>query len=100
LAFIACLLCCHDAAAFQYDFSQDDYQLVIEKAKSPIVIDGLLNEPHWQQADSITDFFACFPVDTGLAQAQSTVRMTFDDDNFYVGVVCYDPIEGDYIVQS
>ncbi len=99
LLFIACLVIAPMAWGFQ-DFTQADYQLAIEKAIAPIKVDGVLDDAHWQQADSITGFFACFPVDTGLAQAQSTVMMTYDDNNLYVGVICHDPIAGDYVVQS
>lgn len=41
-----------------------NYQLNIKKAKSAVVIDGILNEPDWKAADVAKDFYMVLPMDT------------------------------------
>jgi len=73
--------------------------LTIRKAPSPITLDGVLDEDAWQSAQMETGFYRQFPTDTGLVEQQIAVRVTFDDGNFYVGAVCYQP-RADYTIQS
>ena len=73
--------------------------LHIRKAASEMKTDGLLDEAAWRQALVAVDFLKQFPVDSGLADTRTEVRMTFDDHNLYVGVTCWQPRE-DYTVQS
>ncbi len=74
-------------------------QIHIKKTVQPIKVDGLLDEDAWKNAEQATGFFLQFPVDTGFSDQQTTVRVTFDDRNFYVAAVCYQP-RTDYTVQS
>ena len=54
-----------------------------------IDIDGLLNEPVWQQP-TIGELIQVEP-DTGDAPTQPTaVRVAFDEHNLYIGVYCFD----------
>ncbi|MEO6758657.1 MAG: DUF5916 domain-containing protein, partial [Saprospiraceae bacterium] len=76
-----------------------NYVLHIHKARSPVQLDGILNESDWQTAVPAAGFHRQFPVDTGLANLQTTVRMTFDDKYLYIAAVCAEP-RGDYTVQS
>lgn len=62
-------------------------------------LDGVLDESAWQSAQMETGFHRQFPVDTGLVEQQIEVRVTFDDANFYVGAVCYQP-KSEYTIQS
>jgi hypothetical protein len=71
----------------------------IKKATSPIVIDGVLDEPAWQESFVATNFFLNFPVDTALAPFQTEARITFNDQFLYVSFVCHDD-DKPYIVQS
>ncbi len=81
-------------------FSQSPERvLLIKKTDAPIKLDGSLDESAWQNAAVVTDFQRQFPVDTGLATAQTEVRMSFDDENLYVAAVCFQKRE-DYTVQS
>ena len=74
-------------------------QLPIRKAKSPIHVDGVLDEADWQAAYVAKDFKLSFPVDTAFAPFQTEARLMFDDHNIYIGFVCYDD-DKPYIVQS
>ncbi|MFT4595534.1 MAG: hypothetical protein ACI85G_001466 [Psychroserpens sp.] len=72
----------------------------INKAVGEITLDGKLDEADWQSADVAKSFQQNFPVDTGAALTTTEVRVTYDDKKFYVGAICHDPLEGDYIIQS
>lgn len=64
--------------------------LTIDRAKSAITIDGVLDEESWLAAGVATNFFLNYPVDSLAPAFQTEARLTFDDDFFYVSFVCYD----------
>ena len=72
----------------------------ISKAKDLIQIDGILDEQTWLDADVAKDFYLAFPIDTDFPTSQTEVKMSFDDNYMYFGVVCHDPTAGKYIVES
>ena len=64
--------------------------LAARRATTPIAVDGRLDEPDWRVAPATSDFVQRTP-DTGLAATERTeVRVVFDEDNVYIGVMCYD----------
>ena len=65
------------------------FQLPIHKTSELISIDGMLNEPVWQNATPAKNFFMVLPMDTSLARVKTEVRVTYDDRYFYVSAVCY-----------
>ena len=75
-------------------------QLLIKKASSPINIDGVMDEPAWEEADMASRFNQVFPYDTSEAIAPTEVRMTYDDDFVYVVAVMHNLGPRDYVVQS
>jgi len=72
----------------------------ISEAKDVIKIDGVLDEQAWLDADVAKDFYLSFPVDTDFPTSKTEVKMTFDENFMYFGIVCYDPTPGKYIVES
>ena len=79
--------------AFQVEKSQPDslqqtfnkdYVLRVKKAQNPIQIDGVVDEPDWIKAEKANNFYRVLPVDTGMAESQSEVVMTYDDKAFYL----------------
>lgn len=72
-------------------------KLHIRKANGPITIDGVLDEPAWQEADVGHDWFLNYPVDTARTPFQTEARLTFSDRFFYVSFVCYDDSTKDLI---
>ncbi len=78
--------------------SADD-GFTIRAAGQAIQLDGKLDEAFWAKADVMGDFTVNFPVDTGLANARTEVRITFDQKNLYVAAVCYQSRES-YTIQS
>jgi hypothetical protein len=76
------------------------YQVHIHKAISPIIIDGIINEDAWQQAENANNFFMVLPMDTSRALVKTDVRVTYDDRNFYLLAICYKDLSGHNMVES
>ncbi len=73
----------------------------IHRATDDILLDGELNEQSWQQAAETDPFLQSFPYDTLPASTKTFVRLTYDDDNIYIGAFCHDTMQSkDYVVQS
>ena len=72
-------------------------RLGIRKARGPITLDGILDEPDWQVADVADDWFINYPVDTARAPFQTEARLTFNDQFLYVSFVCHDDESRDLI---
>lgn len=80
--------------------NRDKYRINISHSKSIINIDGILDEPVWATADKANHFQRVQPTDTGFAIAQTEVKVTYDESNLYVGIICYDPTPGKRPVES
>lgn len=84
-------------------FSQkknEEFQLQLREASSPIIIDGIMDEPAWAAADVASDFYMMLPMDTSKAEVRTDVRMAYDQDNLYLIAICYHGLPGPYIVES
>ena len=79
---------------------QDQYQLTITQALEKITVDGDLSESTWSEADATSDFWMSYPVDGKMTDSkmQTEVRMAFDDQFMYLGVICYG--DEDYVIQT
>ena len=53
-------------------------------------IDGVLDDPVWQQAPVFTGFVQREPEEGQPASEQTTVQVAYDDEMLYVGVMAYD----------
>lgn len=62
------------------------------KTTEKITIDGRLDEPAWQDAELVTDFFRVEPVQGGTIKNPTQVRILYDDKNLYVGVFALDSL--------
>jgi len=80
------------------DDNQADYRLYLRRAKGPITLDGRLNEPDWQRADTATNFRQFFPYDTAQAGARTVVRVLFDQQMLYIAAECYQ--DRHYVITS
>ena len=76
------------------------YQLSIHKTTSLITIDGMMNEPVWQEAEPANNFFMVLPMDTSRAGVKTEVRATYDEHYLYLLAVCYKPLSGVNMVES
>ena len=56
----------------------------------PIALDGRLDEPAWQLASPAMDFIQRLPTNGMPSGERTEVRVLYDSDNLYFGVICYD----------
>ncbi|MEI8224824.1 MAG: DUF5916 domain-containing protein [Bacteroidota bacterium] len=80
--------------------NRDKYRIHIAQTNKAINIDGILDEEPWITAEHVGKFHSVTPTDTGYAIAQTEVMLTYDESNFYVGVICYDPTPGKRPIES
>ncbi|MGK2860428.1 MAG: DUF5916 domain-containing protein [Chitinophagaceae bacterium] len=75
--------------------------LKIARASSKIEMDGILNEPAWENAEKAYEFQQQFPNDTEKAITKTEVMLTYDAHNIYAGITCYDELTTkNYVVES
>jgi hypothetical protein len=91
------LLSCFFATAQKIN---DPYQLHMKQATSPLLIDGVLDEQAWLDAEVATDFYMVLPMDTSKARVRTEVRMTYDAHHLYLIAVCFTSSPGRYFVES
>jgi hypothetical protein len=60
-----------------------------QRALSPLSIDGRLDEPAWEQAKPLQNFFVLRP-DQPPSVPETTVRLLWDDNYLYAGFRCAD----------
>ncbi len=77
-----------------------DFTYHVKKARSPIHIDGILDETDWAEAQKATPFFLVLPVDTGFPTQQSEVMLTYDEKALYMAFIFYDTIPGKRVMES
>jgi hypothetical protein len=74
------------------------FQMAITKSAAPIKVDGKLDELVWQKAKMTTNFKQSFPFDTSLANMQTAIALSYDDNFLYIAAICYQPKK--YVVQG
>ena len=55
---------------------------------APILDGDVLNDPAWQQAQAIENFWQTTPIEGNPATEKTVVRVVFTDEVFYLSVVC------------
>ncbi|HUN65950.1 MAG TPA: DUF5916 domain-containing protein [Bacteroidota bacterium] len=73
--------------------------IVAAGVSQPPKVDGYLNEREWQSAVPVTSFTQFDPDEGAPATEKTSVRILYDNDAVYVGVMCYDR-EPDKIVSQ
>ncbi|WP_235921243.1 carbohydrate binding family 9 domain-containing protein [Foetidibacter luteolus] len=76
------------------------FEMNIHRSTSAISIDGNANEPAWQTASTVSDFYMILPMDTSKAQVRTDVSMTYDSTNLYMLVTCFNVGKGPLMVES
>ncbi len=79
------------------DFKQI-FRLEISETDMPVVIDGVLDDAVWANANVGSDFWQKVPFFAEGAEPRTEVMLTFDEDNLYVAAKCYQ--KEDVIIQS
>jgi hypothetical protein len=107
--FILLSVVCFSGFAYPFNNSENDtttntfnkdFIYNVKKLKSPIIIDGVIDELDWLTAQKATDFHRVLPIDTGLAYQPSEIMITYDDRAFYIAQIFYDTIPGKRIMES
>ena len=89
-----------DPAASQQASPTDPVRsAVVTAVTSEIVVDGSLDEAAWRQAPTIGDLVQRIPVAGGAPTERTEVRLLYDEENLYIGVMCYDT-EPDQVLAS
>lgn len=81
-------------------FSQSNKQVRVYRTAQPIIVDGVMDEETWQQADVATAFVRNFPDDQNLAEYQTFVRMLFDEEHLYLFLRMERNPDADYSVST
>jgi hypothetical protein len=82
-----------------YSFSQRPV-FSIKKSQQPIVLDAVLDEEAWQNAEVVSDLVQQFPYDTSRSKVRTEFRATHDDDFIYFSAVAYDNKPGGHVISS
>lgn len=69
------------------------------KVNENITVDGVLNETPWKDAQPTSPFINKWPIDSGYAEAQTEVKMLFDNNFVYVSAVIFQK-KDDLVIQS
>ena len=64
--------------------------LRVLRVEQPPQLDGILDEPAWQQAEVASDFLQEDPSEGMPATESTEVRILYDGANLYFGVICFD----------
>ncbi|AYA38694.1 hypothetical protein D3Y59_17530 [Hymenobacter oligotrophus] len=65
-------------------------QLQALRIAEPVKLDGLLDEPAWQQAPVASDFVENQPTPGRPEKHKTEVRVLYDDQHLYIGAVMHD----------
>jgi hypothetical protein len=103
-AFAASLLGFSAAAAQQSDAHEPASQTMVGAPVTlqalalgdgvDIDLDGGIDEDVWARAIPITDFTQQEPVEGGIPSEETEIRVVYDQDNLYIGVIVYDDPAG------
>ncbi len=63
-------------------------QLAVHHASGEIVMDGLLDEPDWQESETITEMKTTVPKEGGDPSGGTVVRVIANEKALYIGVSC------------
>lgn len=77
---------------------KERFQIHANEAIDQIVIDGLVEEQTWLDAEVGTDFWQKLPYFAEHTDPKTEVRLAYDDKFLYVSAICFQ--EGETIIQS
>ena len=80
--------------------TQSEVSYSVLKATEPFKIDGKLDEEIWSKADRGGGFFQSYPTDNQPAIDSTQFMITYDDQFIYIGIICYDYLEGKPITNT
>jgi hypothetical protein len=63
---------------------------IVARSASRLTIDGILDEPDWKVAAPIGEIRQRAPHEGDKASEATDVKLLYDDQNLYIGVMCFD----------
>ena len=66
------------------------WEIVAVPVRGPLKIDGVLDDPAWDEATPVTDFYQTQAREGVPGTERTEVRVLYDAANLYVGVRCHD----------
>jgi hypothetical protein len=99
LKFRFLLACCLFSLHIFAQKKNNKFQYHIHRLTSAIKIDGVMDEPAWQDAEVANNFYMVLPMDTSFAKVKTEVRMAYDDKNVYIVATCH-KTSGQSMVES
>jgi len=101
ISIVALLIISHSTVSGQNKaINRDKYRIHINQTSEQITVDGILDEEVWSLAERTGPFQRVLPTDTGYAEAQTEVMLTYDNTNLYLGIICHDNLPGKRPVES
>jgi hypothetical protein len=69
---------------------QETWEVGATRSESRLTVDGRLDEPAWQRADPVSNFYQRERNEGLPATERTEVRVVYDDETLYVGFRCFD----------
>src|SRR5437588_4647854 len=89
-----------DSPVLQLPSADGRRSVVAIQTQAPVTLDGALDEEAWRIAEPAVDFVQAEPHEGQPATEWTEVRLVFDRDALYVGVVCHDASASGIIVND
>jgi hypothetical protein len=70
--------------------SEDPFVLPLIRATGPLTLDGIPNEPFWEEAHAADDFWMKQPLVKPGAQPRTIIKMAYDEQFLYMAAWCYE----------
>ncbi len=87
----ACILAVFPClAAPQEPSTNSTRSAIVTVLRSEIALDGVLDEPDWNNGQKIGDLIQREPSTGQIPTERTEVTLLHDSDNLYIGVMCYD----------
>lgn len=67
-----------------------DLDIILPRVYSAPVIDGVLSDTVWSEAEEIGNFVEVIPEEGRKPAVDTRVFLMYDSENIYIGFVCYD----------
>ncbi len=100
MKYLACLLISLSSLLVQAQKKNNHFELHIHKTSTPVLIDGVMDESAWLNAETAGDFYMVLPMDTSHARVNTEVKMTYDNENLYIIAICHHRNLAPYRVES
>ena len=88
-----------DISVFAEQSGLNQENVEVHYTDSAIQLDGILNEAVWKDAQTISDLTQRELVEGAEPTEKTEIKLLYDTENFYMGVICYDS-EPDKIIHK